>query len=739
MRRRGAVRANPPGEWAGVTFPSITNRGEFFSNHYLDAVIGGDLGDLRKAWDEAEGEGEPSARSTLKGAASRFFKTRATASEATGDRATAAVEHLNDVVLEALGLEPNRNDLELTRNTTDKLTIPTAATAETGTGLWLVALDAGLADSADDLFDDGPPSSDPAAHDRPAAGRLLHEGQRHGDKKHITTAADAVSELFAVDEPPRFVLVLGGRIVLLAERAKWAEGRYLAVDLDAALERNDAKAKGELETIAALFSADALLPGGTDGDGAQSALDELVDKSHKHAVGVSKALREGIRDSIEILANEVIEQRRAKKQGVFKTETGIDANELTSQCLRYLYRLLVLLYAESRPELGIVPANDEAYTEGYSLDRLRELCQVDLDTEVSRNGTHLNESLTGLFELVNKGYHAETAEQQLFASERSLDEANAQPTNEFYLQFPGLDALLFDTRSTRYLDEVKLRNEALQQVLAKLMLATGKKKGDSAGYISYAQLGINQLGAVYEGLMAYTGFFATGDLFEVAKGGDPSGGTWMLPVDDADEYPDDVFVMAENPTTGRNERVRHNKGSFVFRLSGRDRQRSASYYTPEVLTRCVVHHALAELLGLDDYAPEGGSANIQAATELLDLTICEPALGSGAFLNEAINQLSAEYLKRRQAELGETLDPDRYLRELQKVKAHFALHQSYGVDLNATAVELAEGQPVAQRHAPRPEGAVAGPSAAAGQQPDRRQACHLEGGPAEGLPEGRNP
>ncbi len=253
-----------------------------------------------------------------------------------------------------------------------------------------------------------------------------------------------------------------------------------------------------------------------------------------------------------------------------------------------------------------------------------------------------------------------------------------------------MDALLFDTRSTRYLDEVKLRNEALQQVLAKLMLATGKKKGDSAGYISYAQLGINQLGAVYEGLMAYTGFFATGDLFEVAKGGDPSGGTWMLPVEDADEYPDDVFVMAENPTTGRNERVRHNKGSFVFRLSGRDRQRSASYYTPEVLTRCVVHHALAELLGLDDYAPEGGSANIQEATELLDLTICEPALGSGAFLNEAINQLSAEYLKRRQAELGETLDPDRYLRELQKVKAHFALHQSYGVDLNATAVELAE-------------------------------------------------
>ena len=191
-----------------MTFPSITNRGEFFSNHYLDAVIGGDLGDLRKSWDEAEGKGEPSARSTLKGAASRFFKTRATASEASGDRAPAAIEHLNDVVLHALGFEPNRNDLERTRNTTDRLTIRTAATAETGTGLWLVALDAGLADSADDLFDDGPPNNDPAAHDRPAAGRLLCEGQRHGAKLHITGAADAVGELFAVDEPPRFVLVL---------------------------------------------------------------------------------------------------------------------------------------------------------------------------------------------------------------------------------------------------------------------------------------------------------------------------------------------------------------------------------------------------------------------------------------------------------------------------------------------------------------------------------------------------
>ena len=78
------------------------------------------------------------------------------------------------------------------------------------------------------------------------------------------------------------------------------------------------------------------------------------------------------------------------------------------------------------------------------------------------------------------------------------------------------------------------------------------------------------------------------------------------------------------------------------------------------------------------------------AEEILGLTVCEPALGSGAFAIEAVRQLAEQYLRRRQAELGERIDPDKYPTELQRVKASIALHQVYGVDLNATAVELAE-------------------------------------------------
>src|SRR5690606_6556843 len=118
--------------------------------------------------------------------------------------------------------------------------------------------------------------------------------------------------------------------------------------------------------------------------------------------------------------------------------------------------------------------------------------------------------------------------------------------------------------------------------------------------------------------------------------------------------------------------VLHRTGAFVYRLSGRDRQQSASYYSPEVLTRFTVSQALEELV-----TPE------MSANDILSLSVCEPALGSGAFAIEAVRQLAELYLDRREAELGVRVDPDERPQELQKVKAFIALHQVYGVDLNA--------------------------------------------------------
>ena len=171
----------------------------------------------------------------------------------------------------------------------------------------------------------------------------------------------------------------------------------------------------------------------------------------------------------------------------------------------------------------------------------------------------------------------------------------------------------------------------------------------------------------------------------------PLDAAYFVPASHIDRYSDSEKLFGGEPR-------KYPKGTFIYRLAGRAREKSASYYTPEVLTRCLVEHALKELI-----KPE------MTADEILRITICEPAMGSAAFLNEAINQLSERYLQRKQQELlseyeqakrqdpyGKTdkshltISHEHYTAEKQRVKMYIADSNVFGVDLNPIAVELAE-------------------------------------------------
>jgi hypothetical protein len=228
-----------------MIFDSLDNHGEYFSNHYLDVLLQGDLAGLRSRWDAAERRGEDTARTRLRGLAQPFFaaKTRLVETGRAGDE----LLELHDALLGALGFPAARHDHELQRGGRP-FTVPAAHACQTHTGLLLVALDLGFAADVDEALDKG------------GASRLRQPLVAEDGRTRIRDAADAVSYLFAADDPPRYALLLAGGVVILADRAKWAEGRFLAVNLDLALSRRDTRAKGELETVAALFSADALVP-----------------------------------------------------------------------------------------------------------------------------------------------------------------------------------------------------------------------------------------------------------------------------------------------------------------------------------------------------------------------------------------------------------------------------------------------------------------------------------------------
>ncbi|MFI6226166.1 class I SAM-dependent DNA methyltransferase [Micromonospora echinospora] len=653
-----------------MSLESLTNRGEYLSAHYLAEILPTTLkgSDLVKRWVAAEKNGEQTPRTRLRGLRRSYFDAK---TELADDEFfdPERLRKLHSDVLRALGFDPQPQTVTVERAGQEHQV--TVAHAELGSAHGIVALDCGWAVDTE------------AAQDPDDAGRLL-DPVTVGGTETIGTGAKLASWLFAADDPkPRYVLVLSGGVITLADRSAWGEGRYLAVSLDTLYGRNDDR---EYDVVAALFGADSLRP---PAEGGTEPLADLVAGSRQHAVGVSGELREGLKVSVELIANEVLDRIR---QAGYQPEQvmALDelAKELGREALRYLYRILFLLYAEARPELGVLPVNDREYVEGYSLARIGDLVARRLAPS-SEGGFHLYDSLDLLFRMVNDGHrprdgatvdaHASEGEGLRFEPMKS-DLFLPERTKLIGRLIPAPDADDPDDPDAPTID-TRLRNKVLYQVLRRLMLTKGGKKR-RGGFISYAQLGINQLGAVYEGLMSYTGFVATERLYEVAKNGDPKDGSWMIPASKADEYDDGVFVYKEDPYTGVRSRVSHAPGAFVYRLAGRDRQTSASYYTPQSLTEVTVQLALKYRLDQDD--------TVTPARELLDWTICEPALGSGAFLNEAINQVAAEYLRRRQKELEVTLDPEDYHLELQRVKAYIALHNCYGVDLNRTAVELAE-------------------------------------------------
>ncbi|MEN3608021.1 class I SAM-dependent DNA methyltransferase [Plantactinospora sp. ZYX-F-223] len=654
-----------------MSFESLTNRGEYLSAHYLAEVLPTTLkGGLVKRWSEEERGGRLTPRAGLRGFRRDYFDRKIELA----DPELFDPERLRKLhfeLLKVLGFgDPQAGTITVERAGQEQ-EIPVAhAELGTGSGPGIVAVDCGWAVDTD------------AAQDPTEAGRLLSPVELAGGER-LETGAKLASWLFATEAPPRYVLIMSGGVITLADRSVWGEGRYLAVSLDVAYGRNDER---ELDVVAALFGADSLRP---PAEGGSEPLAELVAGSRQHAVGVSGELREGLRTSVELIANEVLDRIR---QAGYRPEEVADldelARDLSREALRYLYRILFLLYAEARPELGVLPVNDPEYVSGYSLARLGDLISRRLPPS-AEGGFHLYESLDLLCRMVNEGYRARGADEEV--GERTSEDVG--------LRFEPMRSDLFLPEAIRLIGrqvpqpgsdeddpdgpklDTRLRNGTLYEVLRRLMITKGgrRKRG---GFISYAQLGINQLGAVYEGLMSYTGFVATERLYEVAKHGDPKDGSWMIPESKVDDYDDDVFVLKENPVTGAKSRIPYEPGSFVYRLAGRDRQTSASYYTPQSLTEVTVQLALK-------YRIEEAGDGLRAR-DLLDWTICEPALGSGAFLNEAINQVAAEYLRRRQEELETALEPEAYHLELQRVKAYIALHNCYGVDLNRTAVELAE-------------------------------------------------
>ncbi|MCI1896821.1 MAG: class I SAM-dependent DNA methyltransferase [Enterobacter sp.] len=663
----------------------INNENEFYSNHYLGEVFTSDIREALEPWNEQENaarEVERAARekgeeftpgyrapwNQLNSLATTFFRQLAEQ-----EKQRQIPQRLTDQrsrwqpLLQALGYELNPQIQVLE----DGSPLPVLARYNSADGspwLWIV--------EAHDV-EEG--TLDPLALSLLKAQFPVDVDKKHRDNlrknargEHRSWQDLISTEVFTQPEPPRFVLLLGNRQLLLLDRTKWAQNRLLRFDFEEILSRRETET---LKATAVLLHKDSLMPG----SGAPY-LDSLDDNSHKHAFGVSEDLKYALRESIELLGNEAMRYLIERGLANYTGNRAVNPEDLSRECLRYMYRLLFLFYIEARPELGYAPMQVRTYLQGYSLETLRDLEMIPLTSEEDRNGRYLHDSLNMLFKLVREGYKGGEKIQSDWISGEQI----SVHSNQF--KIPRLESHLFATENTPYLNRVVFRNETLQQVIQAMSLSRpGKGRFARRGRISYRQLGINQLGAVYEALLSYRGFFASHDLYEVKKAGEEFNELetgYFVSADEITKYHDDEKVFEKDGSL----RI-HRRGSYIYRMAGRDREKSASYYTPEVLTRSLVKYALKELFKeqIEPIADPHAKADA-----ILTLTVCEPAMGSAAFLNEAINQLAEAYLFHKQQAEGRRIPQDQYTQELQRVKMYIADNNVFGVDLNPVAVELAE-------------------------------------------------
>ena len=247
---------------------------------------------------------------------------------------------------------------------------------------------------------------------------------------------------------------------------------FYEVDLAALLTDNEDL--GLFRYFYCLFRRDAFIP---DASGT-SFLDHVLGESQQYTIAVSDDLKHRVYDALRLLMDGFLEFPRNRFD-----QANPPLDEIHTNCLILLYRILFILYAESR---DLLPLNNRDYAMQYSLDRLATDIHEKLDGSIAfASGASLYwVSLRELFRLINDG----------------LD--------DFVPQYNGG---LFNPVYHPFLEEYELGDDVLGQVIE---LLTRTESGER---IVYRDLDVRHLGSIYEGLLEYQPQIAAEDLVIISE------------------------------------------------------------------------------------------------------------------------------------------------------------------------------------------------------------------------------
>jgi hypothetical protein len=363
----------------------------------------------------------------------------------------------------------------------------------------------------------------------------------------------------------RWCALFNGISLRLLDAARPHSGRYAQFDLDAVAD--------DERTFAALSFVLQRFP---------SALDKLVDESERHGTDVCRSLKDGVLTASGDVLAALVRPTRTRK--------ALPADSF-EQALTIVYRILFLLFAESR---RLVPLWHPVYRDSYSIEALSLLAE-------RSDARGLWDALRAITRLAHAGCRAGD------------------------LRVTPFNGRLFAPGRTPLAERRDLDDESARRALVALSTRPSANRGWREK-IAYRDLGVEQLGAVYETLLDYQP--------QVTPAG--------------------VSLAA---------------GSGIRKSTG-------TFYTPQPIADYLVRRALSPLV---EQAPPH---------RILELRVVDPAMGSGAFLVAACRYLAQAY-EAALIRDGGCHPGDIGADERAAIRRAIAGRCLYGVDLNPMAVQLA--------------------------------------------------
>lgn len=356
-------------------------------------------------------------------------------------------------------------------------------------------------------------------------------------------------------------------------------------------------------------------------------LDEIRNEAIQYQTTLEENLRKRIFTVIEDLANGFYSYK----------ENNIspgDLPKLYDISLIVLYRLLFVLYAESRGLLPVKPygaGSNKNYRERYSLQRLIPKIRREIEYQ-SDEFTELYEQLLNLFHLIN----------------------GDQPSRNRACNVPQYNGGLFDHCRYPELEKWRIGEKSLSKVLKDLIFSSGPTMGRGQqeidfGTIDYADLEVRQLGDIYEGLL--------GGSLEIRNG---------------------RVVLNEE------YKKRQSTGTFYTP------DYIVRYLVEETLSPLISKLEESESV---QNAIKSGKKNNSFANAVLELNILDPAMGSGHFLVRATEWLADRIVEHPTTKFQiESISPgiSQEQAEISYWRRRVVEACIYGVDSNPLAVELAK-------------------------------------------------